>query len=473
MSRYRTALLTLSFTFASAPPALAQYGPPMPGNDTSGGAGNGAAASSRQGNLHVYVGPALELGQQTVALKQTTTVTTTPNSIKSGTTKSTVSSTASPTAAGSASGLTLGARYTWWVAPRFGLGIDEYDDLSPIFGLGNQSTNILHLNGQNSSAFKGSQTTSGNVTSTTNTQTTIAVTPVAFGSPNFNIIMSNQGPDFAANDPNSTEFQTDYGIQVPDPVGGGQQNFTLTSGDSSANPQHDHYDAAGGLQVANSDSLWINDLGLTGNYRLWQSAGGYLGLLAGIQVPIIRQHIDSVVRTIDSGNKPGAAVETKTTFDATGAQTEKDVTSTTIADDYTADTFVLAAGPIVGISGAYDIFDGLDLTVKAGYVPVLVGSNWGSSMGRTSAEVNYQVFNGASTSPATTTDTTSSSNAPDASVGQAGGNEALASLGVGGRVGPVDLSGEIVARTYNVVSGANSVFSDAELGVRVSASRSF
>lgn len=451
MAYSRSFVAALSLALLVATPALADTAP-------AGG------SSDPSFTAHFFVGPGFGMGSRLLVqtrTRSTTTTATTPGTNASTTT--TASSSITTSSLENGLGVVYGADLTWWASPEFGLGLDLFGG---DVGSG-QSATILGLNGQAATSYQNTSTSATGATTTTFTQTdTTTISPAVGGAPAYTVTIGI--PAAGAQGTLSTTY-SESGVG---------DIFKLQQGDSANTNPKNSFSSTGGMQFANTQSLWVNDLGLSGTYALWRGARGLVSLFGGMTLPVLDTRSASTATTVGANGSGATAEQVETAFDASGSVAATQTTDTTLNNSVSTDNVLIALGPVVGVDAAYDVTSNLHVYTQIGYAPVLDGSMQSdgtvSSSTKTVVTTTGVTASGTALGFANGTSTTSTSTSnPGQAIANVTGSETMATLGAQydlAQFGSSNLGvyGELVARDY-VFAGAP----EAVYGLRIGAGLGF
>jgi len=390
-----------------------------------------------------FIGPAGELGNRaiTTSRAQATTQTITTTGANASTTTTATPSLATGTF-GDGVGLLYGADGTWWADERLGLG-------ASLFGayLGaSQNNPILSLNGQDPSTYKNTTSTSGATITGNTLSDSTTITPNVGLAGAYGVVIGI--PAAAAQGTLTTSYT---GFTVP----AGASALTLQVGDTAAGNPKSSVASKGGVTYNYSRTMWLNDLGAHGEYRLWNAPEGALSLFGGVTVPFGNLHQGFTAKTVGDKGQGDTAEQVENAVDATGTATYKRTTDWTVNETFTTDSSFLMAGPVIGLNAQYRLGSRLGLKTQIGYAPVLLGSV--TTNGVTSKAYQSAVTISGPTPPAGTqagTSTTgSSTTTPTQAIGGAVDAETLGSLGVTYDLGRFGLVGAVTVRDYSGTVG--------------------
>lgn len=441
--------LSVGVIALSAAPGAAQ----MRRSTTSPAATSAAAPADpgRAGStLRVFIGPAMDLGNQSQTIQRTRSTTTT--SATTGTnavTTSGATTSVDTTNLGLGLGVMYGGDYTWWGGNRAGLGVSLFGSY---VGAGN-ATNILHLNGQSPDSYKNSTTTAGTTTTTTTLTDSTAITSGMPGGPSYTVTVGIPAAGVTA--PLTTTYaQAGVGTFL-----------TLSQGDTAAGNPRSNFASVGGVNFGDSRSLWINDLSFHGDYMLVDSPAGGISLFGGLTMPMGVMRQNTTVRTVGDKGNGDKATQTETAFAADGSTSFVRVTETTINNSMTADSSMLLAGPVIGLNAFYGLNNGLQLYSQLGYSPILVGTVNTTTTANNRNKSVVTISQAAAGSGQTNGTTTTETNVliPGRSLTNFNGTETFGSVGLGFRFAGFNLFTEATARSYGL-GGFSTTVLGAKLG---------
>lgn len=425
--------LSVSLVALSAPPGHAQMRRSTPTAAPAATATAPAAAARPRTELRIFIGPAFEGGNRRNFTSRTRTTTSTPGAPTGATftSQSSSSTTIDNSDLGNGFGVMYGVDGTWWGTDRLGLG----GSLFGAYVSAGTSTNILPPSPLPSNQTVGANTIT--VTDTTSISTgfgagayTTTLTPVPVGG-------GLGGLTYAG-------WST-----IP---GAGGNSFALRTGtETGANP--DTYSSAGGAAYSASRTVWLNEIGMHGEYLLADSPAGGVSFFGGVTIPTAYLSQSFNAKTVGANGSGTVATETQNVDTGAGTYTQR--TEYEFNETTRMDGSFVAMGPMIGLNAYYNMTPSTRLYTRLGYAPVLVGtlnSNTVTTVNNRRSVIIENVQNNPAGVTAGTQRWESQTTTPNPSVTSFSGSETMGSIGVGFGLAGLNLFAEGTARGYSMTA---------------------
>lgn len=419
--------LSVALVALTGTPAAAQMRRSAP---TAAPAATAQAPSRPTTDFRIFIGPAFEGGSRSLFKTRTSGTSTAPTAAPAGasfTAASSGSTSVEQTEVGNGVGVMYGAEGTWWGADRLGLG-------ASLFGAyvgGGAATNILPPDKLPTIKTDGGNTITPTETTTLNgTGYSVGMTPTPSGGGLANLSFNG--------------WTTLPGV--------GGTSFLLQSGtETGANP--DTYSSTGGVSYSLNRTVWLNEVGVHGAYRLVEAPSGGVSFFGGFTFPTAFMSQTYTAKTVGANGQGTVATQTQNADEGGGAtyvqKTEYELNETTRSD-----SSVMAFGPMIGLDAYYNLNPSTRLYTRLGYAPVLVGTATGTSVKTVNDRVSVIVDNVQGTPAGATAGTrrwenqVSTPGAP--TVTSISGAETAGSIGVGFGFAGYNLFAEGTARSYSL-----------------------
>ncbi|HEY9854142.1 MAG TPA: hypothetical protein V6D05_00300 [Stenomitos sp.] len=390
-----------------------------------------AAAAHPGTELRIFIGPAFEGGHRRAFTTRTRTTGTAPTVAPTGATftnASSSSTTIDQADFGDGLGVMYGVEGTWWGSDRLGLGASLF---GAYLGAGT-STNLMPPASYPSFQTVGANTVS--VTDVTNVNTGFGGTYTA----TVNAVPVGGGT-----------ADTTYGGWAGIPGAG--TTFALRSGtQTGANPSI--FSSTGGVAYSAGRTLWLNEIGLNGEYQVVDVPAGGVSFFGGFTMPMALMSQSFNAKTVGANGSGTVASETEK-VDQGGGNTFTRVTEYELNETTKMDGSFNAIGPVIGLNAHYNLNPGTRLYTRLGYAPVLVGTANSSTVTSLNSRRSIIISDVQGTPTATvgTQRWETQVNTPAApSVAPFSGSETIGSLGLGFGLGGYNLFAEGTARSYSL-----------------------